>query len=483
MDVKLVGAAAAGLDADAVVLLEWDAGKRLADKVPAIYESGEVTGEFLQFTLLHGVSGFTPRRVLLAGAGKREKFDTAALRKLAGAAVRFLKGKGVRNLVFALDDGLNGAEHVEAVARGVILGSWEPDRLKSKKEQRPSEVENVTLAAENSDSTLHAALERGQALAEAENVARDIAVEPPNLLNPTVMAARARAVAEANGLEFDLLDQNLMRQMGMGALLGVAQGSAEPPALMVMRYKPQNGSGATHLGLVGKGVTFDTGGISIKPAEGMEKMKYDMAGGAAVIAAMQAVARLKPPIAVTGIVPAVENMPGGKAQRPGDIVASLSGKTIEILNTDAEGRLILADAITYAKQLGCTHLVDAATLTGAIVVALGHVSTGVFSNDDQLVERWMHAAKDAGEKMWRMPVDDDYMEQLKTVYADIQNIGGRWGGACTAAMFLKEFAGETPWIHLDIAGTAWLDDAKPWMAKGPTGLPVASFVTLALNWK
>jgi leucyl aminopeptidase len=234
---------------------------------------------------------------------------------------------------------------------------------------------------------------------------------------------------------------------------------------------------------VGKGVTFDTGGISIKPAEGMEKMKYDMAGGAAVIGAMQAIARLKPPISVTGFIPAVENMPGGKAQRPGDIVASLSGKTIEILNTDAEGRLILADAITYARQLGCTHLVDAATLTGAIVVALGHVSTGVFSNDDQLVERWMHAARDAGEKMWRMPVDDDYMDQLKTVYADIQNIGGRWGGACTAAMFLKEFAGETPWVHLDIAGTAWLDDAKPWMAKGPTGLPVSSFVTLALNWK
>jgi leucyl aminopeptidase len=483
MDVKLIRSAAAGLDADAVVLVEWDAGKRLADKVPAIYESGEVTGEFLQFTLLHGISGFTPRRVLLAGAGKREKFDAAALRKLAGAAVRFLKGKGVRSLVFALDDGLNGAEHVEAVARGVILAAWEPDRLKSKKEQKPSEVETVTLAAENSDPTLDAALERGQALAQAENVARDIAVEPPNLLNPTVMAAHARAVAEANGLEFDLLDQNRMRQMGMGALLGVAQGSAEPPALMVMRYKPENGSGSPHLGLVGKGVTFDTGGISIKPAEGMEKMKYDMAGGAAVIAAMQAVARLKPPIAVTGIVPAVENMPGGKAQRPGDIVASLSGKTIEILNTDAEGRLILADAITYAKQLGCTHLVDAATLTGAIVVALGHVSTGVFSNDDQLVERWMHAANDAGEKMWRMPVDDEYMDQLKTVYADIQNIGGRWGGACTAAMFLKEFAGETPWVHLDIAGTAWLDDAKPWMAKGPTGLPVASFVTLALNWK
>ncbi len=212
-------------------------------------------------------------------------------------------------------------------------------------------------------------------------------------------------------------------------------------------------------------------------------MKYDMAGGAAVIGAMQAIARLKPSVAVTGIVPAVENMPGSRAQRPGDIVTSLSGKTIEILNTDAEGRLILADAITYAKQLGCTHLVDTATLTGAIAVALGHTSSGVFASDDQFLERWMAAAKEAGEKMWHMPLDDEYREQLNTVYADIQNIGTRWGGACSAAMFLKEFAGDTPWIHTDIAGTAWLDDAKPFLAKGPTGVPVGSFVNLALNWK
>ncbi len=233
---------------------------------------------------------------------------------------------------------------------------------------------------------------------------------------------------------------------------------------------------------MGKGVTFDTGGISIKPSEGMEKMKYDMAGGAAVIGAMQAIARLKPPVAVTGIVPAVENMPGSNAQRPGDIVTSLSGKTIEILNTDAEGRLILADAITYAKQLGATHLIDAATLTGAIVVALGHTSSGVFSNNDELLARWMAAAKEAGEKMWHMPLDDDYRDQLKTVYADIQNIGTRWGGACTAAMFIKEFAEDTPWVHVDVAGTAWLDDAKAHMAKGPTGIPLGSFVTLAMNW-
>jgi leucyl aminopeptidase len=290
-------------------------------------------------------------------------------------------------------------------------------------------------------------------------------------------------MAKANGLSCEVLDQDRMRQLGMGALLGVAQGSAEPGAMIIIEYKPAKPTSDARLALIGKGVTFDTGGISIKPSEGMEKMKYDMCGAAAVIGAMQAIARLKPSIAVTGIVPTVENMPGSKAQRPGDIVTSLSGKTIEILNTDAEGRLILADAITYAKQLGCTHLVDAATLTGAIVVALGNNHSGVFTNNEELLSQWMSASKSSGEKMWHMPTDDEYRELLKTVYADIGNVGGRAGGASSAAVFLKEFVGDTPWIHVDIAGTAWLDDAKPYMAKGPTGIPIGTFVKLAQNWK
>ena len=282
--------------------------------------------------------------------------------------------------------------------------------------------------------------------------------------------------------ECDVLDQDRMRQLGMGSLLGVALGSAEPPALIVLRYKPAKASGAAHLGLVGKGVTFDTGGISIKPADGMEKMKYDMAGGAAMIGTMRALAQLKPPIAVTALIPAVENMPGSRAQRPGDIVTSLSGKTIEVINTDAEGRLILADALTYARRLGCTHLVDAATLTGAIVVALGSINIGAFSTDDRLVGRVLESARAAGEKMWRMPLDDDYKEQLKSPFADLANVGGRPGGSITAALFLSEFAEQTPWVHLDIAGTAWLDDAKPYMSKGPIGVGVRTFVNLAMNW-
>jgi leucyl aminopeptidase len=269
----------------------------------------------------------------------------------------------------------------------------------------------------------------------------------------------------------------------MGALLGVAQGSSEPPALIIVRYRPKSaGSSGDHLGLVGKGVTFDTGGISIKPSEGMEKMKYDMSGGAAVLAAMRALARLEPAIPVTALVPAVENMPGSRAQRPGDIVTTLNGKTVEVLNTDAEGRLILIDALEYARRLGCTHLVDAATLTGAIVVALGHVNVGVFGSDDALVHKLLRSADGAGEKMWQMPLDEDYKEALKSAFADLPNIGNRWGGAITAAMFLKEFVGDTPWVHLDIAGTAWLDEPKPFMAKGPTGVAVRTFVHLAMNW-
>jgi leucyl aminopeptidase len=296
------------------------------------------------------------------------------------------------------------------------------------------------------------------------------------------LVERARQIADS-GLQCEVLERERMQELGMGALLGVAQGSAEPPALIVLRYQPEKaGGGSTHLGLVGKAVTFDTGGISIKPADGMEKMKYDMSGGAATIAAMRAIAQLKPSIRVTGFIPTVENMPGSRAQRPGDIVTTLSGKTVEVINTDAEGRLILADAMGYARQQGCTHMIDAATLTGAIVVALGHIHVGLFGNDEALLTKIQDAANASGERMWRMPLDDDYKEYLKSAFADLSNVGGRWGGAVTAAYFLKEFAGDTPWAHLDIAGTAWLDDAKPYMAKGPTGVGVRTFVNLALNW-
>ena len=286
-------------------------------------------------------------------------------------------------------------------------------------------------------------------------------------------------MAKETGLKCEVYGADKIKELKMGAFWGVAQGSDEPPALIVMRYEPAGAPEKPVLGLVGKGITFDTGGISIKPADGMEKMKYDMAGGATMIGAMRAIALLKPKVKVIGIVCATENMPSGKAQKPGDIQTAMSGKTIEIINTDAEGRLVLADGLCYARQLGCTHLIDAATLTGAVVVALGYYNAGVFSNDDAFYEAFTKALTKSGEKMWRLPVTEEYLDQTRSSIADLMNTGGRWGGASTAAAFLKEFAEDTPWIHLDIAGTAWMEDNKPWIAKGPSGIAVRSLIEFA----
>jgi len=448
-----------------------------------LYDSGEIAGKLYEMTLLHHAPGVKAKRLLAAGAGKPEKFGTAELRRLAGAAIRHLKSKSITEAALFLDAPQADSEHVAAAVEGAILGGFEPDRYKTDKNNNKS-VERFSVVTPGGGPHLDAALDRGRIIAESQNFTRALVNEPANRLTPTVLAEHARQVAQEFGLEYEVLDRDRMAQLGMGSLLGVAIGSAEPPALIILRYKPAKVSpGAAHLGLVGKGVTFDTGGISIKPADGMEKMKYDMGGGAAMIGAMRAIAQLKPAIPVTALVPAVENMPGSRAQRPGDIVTALSGKTIEVINTDAEGRLILADAITYAQRLGCTHLVDAATLTGAVVVALGHINIGLFANDDALRERVMLASRAEGEKMWHMPLEDDYKDYLKSAFADIPNVGGRHGGAITAAMFLKEFADPTPWVHLDIAGTAWLDDAKPFLAKGPTGVPLRSMVRLAMEWE
>jgi leucyl aminopeptidase len=447
----------------------------------ASLDSGEITGKPLDFTLLHNPPDMAAKRVLVAGAGKREKFDAAELRRLVGAAVRHLKGKSVTRIALALEGAEATPEFAAAAVEGAILGEFEPDRYKTDDDKKT--VESFTVAAPGSAAGLRDAVDRAQAIAEAQNFTRALANEPANKLTPNAMVEAARSTAAECGLACEVLDREAMEKLGMGALLGVAQGSAEPPALIVLGYRPAAPSTASHLGLVGKGVTFDSGGISIKPADGMEKMKYDMAGGAAMMGAMRAIAALKPALAVTAFIPCVENMPGSRAQRPGDIVTALSGKTIEVINTDAEGRLILADALTYARRQGCTHLVDAATLTGAVVVALGHLNVGLFANQDGLRDRVLAAAKAEGERMWPLPLEDDYKEYLKSAFADISNVGGRWGGAITAAIFLKEFAEEMPWVHLDIAGTAWLDDGKPYMAKGPTGVPLRTLVRLALDWK
>ncbi len=450
--------------------------------IQELLDSGECGGKLLETALLPRPAGLAARRLLVIGAGSREKFGPTEMRKLAGTALRLLKAKKVRQVALALDGDLAGLAFASAAVEGAIAGGYEPDRLKTDQKAKDDQrVESFTIVGAGGE--IQAGADRGRILGEAQNFTRDLVNEPGNRLTPTALADAARQMAVEQGLEYEVLSADRMKQLGMGALLGVAQGSAEPPALIIVRYKPGQSNSKAHIGLVGKGVTFDTGGISIKPADGMEKMKYDMAGGAAVLGAMRALAQLKPAVTVTAFVPTVENMPGSRAQRPGDIVTSLAGKTIEVLNTDAEGRLILCDAIEYAKRLGCTHLVDAATLTGAIVVALGHINVGVFSNEEGFRQRLLDSARAEGEKMWPMPLDEEYKELLKSPFADLPNIGTRWGGAITAAMFLKEFADPTPWIHLDIAGTAWNDDLKPFLAKGPTGVAMRTFVNLAMNWK
>ncbi len=444
--------------------------------------TGEFTGKLYEIAILHRPQGTSAKRLVVIGGGKREKFSTVEARRLGGALLRSLKSKGARTVALSLN-GFEAPDYIAAATEGALLGLWEADKYKSDPKKNEKQIDSFSIIAPGADAdSLQPAIARGQTIAESQNLTRDLANEPANKLTPAALAEAARQMATELGLECEVLDQDRMRDLGMGALLGVAQGSSNPPFLIVIKYRPSMPVGEDHLALIGKGVTFDTGGISIKPSDGMEKMKYDMAGAAAVIGAMKAIAQLKPAIPVTAYVPTVENMVNGNAQRPGDIVTSLAGKTIEVLNTDAEGRLILADAITYASRNGATHIVDAATLTGAIGIALGHYNAGAFTNKQEFLDRFLAAARIAGEKTWQLPMDDEYKEYLKSAYADLPNIGGRYGGSITAAWFLREFADPTPWIHLDIAATAWLDDSKAWLSKGPTGVAVRSFVQLAMDW-
>jgi len=479
------------IEADALVVVAFETENGEPVRAPGVaggwiadlYTSGEFKGKILESALLHRPGGLKCGKLLAMGGGKVSAFGSAELRKLAGAAVRVLKPKACRTIAFALDAGFASPEHAAAAVEGALLGDFETDRYKTENLDERKTVDSFSLVLAEALPGHAQAMTRSRIAAESQNFARELVNEPGNRLSPSLLAGHAAKMAAEHGLECEVLDRERMQQLGMGALLGVAAGSSEPPALIIVRYRPeQPAAGGAHLGLIGKGVTFDSGGISIKPSEHMDKMKYDMAGGAAALGAMRAIAQLKPGIPVTALIPAVENMPGGRAQRPGDIVTTLSGKTVEVLNTDAEGRLILADAITYAKRLGCTHLIDAATLTGAIVVALGYVHAGVFANDDALLGKVLAASKAAGEKMWHMPLDDEYKEVLKSAFADMPNIGTRWGGAITAALFLKEFVESTPWVHLDIAGTAWLEEDTPFLAKGPSGLPVRTLIGLAMAW-
>jgi leucyl aminopeptidase len=438
---------------------------------------GELTGKAFECTLIHRPIGLAAQKLLVVGAGKKEKFSDAHYRRVAGTAVRHVRARGGHELVWLFDP--TQPNEAQAAAEGAIVADYDSDRYRTEHngERRIDRFLLATSGANPGDA-VHAAFERGRIIAEAQNFVRDLVNEPSNTLTPEAFARRARRMAEKFDLAIDVLDEKKIQEMNMGALWAVGQGSDAPPRMIVVRYQPPEAPDTPVIGLVGKGITFDTGGISIKPSEAMHEMKTDMAGGATMLGVMQVIAQLKPRVRVIAVVPAAENMPSGKAYRPGDVITSMSGKTIEVLNTDAEGRLALADGLTYAKQLGCTALIDAATLTGAVMIALGNITTGVFGWNQEWVNKLLASAAAAGERMWQLPLDDEYRDLYKSMIADIANTGGRYGGAITAAMFVGEFAGDTPWVHLDIAGTRWSNDEKPYRAKGPTGAVLPTLVQL-----
>jgi leucyl aminopeptidase len=446
----------------------------------------EMRGKQGDMVFIYRPGNIRAKRLLLIGAGKREDINFETIRKVAGTATRFLRNKGARSIATLRRSQLDLERSVQAFVEGALMGLFEPDMYKTenKEERRIDEIIIVT-SAEGAEGALAKGVERGHIIAEAVNLARELSNEPSSTLTPTELAERSREVASKYGLDIDVLDEARMKELGMGALLGVARGSDEPAKMIVLRYEPDGtepmGNDADIIAIVGKGITFDTGGISIKPAENMEKMKYDMSGAAATLAAMQAIAQLKPKVNVIGIMPTAENMPSGRAYKPGDVLRAMGGKTIEVINTDAEGRLILADAITYARKLGATKIIDLATLTGAVSIALGTFNVAILGNDQAFVDEVRQAAKEVGERFWQLPMDDDYKEFIKSDIADIKNSGGRYAGTITAAWFLREFVEDTTWAHLDIAGTAWENERKPYMSKGPTGVAIRTLINYVCN--
>jgi len=429
-----------------------------------------------------GDRSWRARRVMVIGGGAGER-DSDLVRKLAAAGGLAARSRHVARAAFAVRGRGDHAELAQAATEGLTLSEFYGGSYKTGEPQPVAPVWSVVLpdADERTASAVSEAVARGRILGECSNLARELANEPSNTLTPREFARRTAAIAGEAGVSVEILDETQIEALGMGMLLGVARGSSEPPRLIVFRWDPPGAPQTPVLGLVGKGITFDTGGISIKPADRMELMKDDMSGGAAVACAMRAIALLKAPMRVVGVVPATENMPGGRAIKPGDILKSAAGKTVEVINTDAEGRLILGDGLWYARRLGATHLVDVATLTGAVVVALGKYTTGLFGNSEAWINTVRRVADRAGDRVWPMPLFDDYREQIKSEIADMMNTGGRAAGSITAAMFLKELADGLPWAHLDIAGTAWLEEARPYLPKGPSGVAVRTLAALAFE--
>ena len=447
--------------------------------VRSALDSEEFTGKEGETAYFHlvGNSRLKARRLLLVGVGEESDYKGAQISQMAGTAVRSLRSKNVKTIAVVPRASADAAQQV---VEGAFISLFDPDKYRTV-EKEEKKIDRLVVAIEGAEEdALQRAVNVGRIVGESVNFTRDLANEPGAYMTPTDMAERAREIADEFGLSLDVLDEARMEQEGMGSLLSVARGSDQPAKLIILKYTPANPLSNNNelLSFVGKGVTFDSGGISLKPGENMELMKYDMTGGATVLGAMRAIAQLKPPIPILGIAPCTENLPSGKATKPGDVVKAMTGKTIEVINTDAEGRLILADAIAYAKKLGATKVIDMATLTGAVSIALGDVNTAVLGTDQDLIDEIIAAGREVGEKFWQLPLDKEYSKQIKSDIADIKNVGGRKAGTITAAAFLKEFADGISWAHLDIAGTAWGDEAKPYRSKGPTGIAVRTLLRI-----
>jgi leucyl aminopeptidase len=483
---------AAGVEALAIMVFKdekpstgilKDLDKLTGGQIAAVIKTEEFKGDVGETSLLRlsAKGKMRSTRLLLVGVGEKKEFKQSDVAAAAGTAVRYLRKCNAKSVAFSSRGDGDQSFSAQHAAQGAVTSQFELDKYKTK-EKNDKKVGKFVFHAEGAKvADMKKGLSRGQAIGESINFTRDLANEPPNILTPTEMANRARKMAREVGLKCEILDEARMRKMGMGSLLSVSAGSAQPAKLIVLRYTPAKSTAKKGdlLALVGKGITFDTGGISIKPAEGMEAMKYDMSGGATVMGTMRAIAKLKPTAPVIGVVAAVENMPDGKATRPSDVVTAMTGKTVEILNTDAEGRLILADAVAYAEQQGATRIVDMATLTGAVIIALGNQNTGVMGNDQAFVDQIIALGKETGENFWQLPLGREYSKQIKSDIADIKNIGPRGkAGTIMGAVFIQEFVNKAKWAHLDIAGTAWEDSVRPHQAKGPTGVAIRTLIKL-----
>ncbi len=496
MEIKVIAGDIAGIDADAIIVNHFEGMKSpdgetaavdraLGGAVAQLIKQGEIKGKLNEVTMLHSFGKLPAARVVVVGLGKKSDLSVNKVRGAVAETCRWLRAREISTIA-TVPQGANinkigPGDAAQAIAEGALLGTYTFRKHMTKKEDQPGEIKRLSIVgASRLKAQLGKGTDRGRIISEATNLARDMVNEPANYMTPTDMAETAARLARERGLEITILDLEQMKKLGMGGMLGVSRGSRQPPKFMILNYK---GGTAKELdiALVGKGITFDSGGISIKPSEKLEEMKGDMAGGAAVIAAMVAISQLKPKINVMALIPATENLPDGNALKPGDVLTAMNGKTMEIISTDAEGRLVLADALSYAKKHGARKMVDAATLTGACRIALGDICTGAFGNNQELIDRIIAAGNEAGELVWQMPMFDEYGEQNKSDVADVKNVGGRLAGAITAAKFLAEFVDDTPWVHLDIAGTSLTDKERGYQIKGATGVPVRTLVNLVVS--